>query len=70
LNKLFNVIAILGLLVIGILSFVVPDNPWIIIPSLSAFLFDKPLWLGLIVNFSFFYIMFLMMLYDILEQRG
>lgn len=68
-KKIFNIIGIIGIIIICILSFIIPENPYIIIPAISVNGFDKPLWFCLIVIFSFLYSIILYFLYTIIRKR-
>lgn len=61
---LFVILGIVGVAVISILSFVIPSNPYEIIPSLSMMHGDMPLWLMIIISFSFVYLLILYAVYD------
>lgn len=69
LKIIFRVLAIVGVLTISILSFVLPKDPYMIIPSYTMIGFDKPLWLCYIVGGSFIYLLLLYFLYDKLENQ-
>ena len=56
LKRVFQVLAVLGLIVISVLAFVVPSNPNEIIPAMTVMSFDKPLWLCIIVGGGFLYL--------------
>ena len=61
---LFVALGIIGVAIISILSFVIPSNPYEIIPSLTMMHGDMPLWLMLIISFSFIYLLILLAIYD------
>ena len=44
LKKIFTILAIVGVLLICVLAFVIPNNPNENIPSMSIMGFDKPPW--------------------------
>ena len=69
LKNIFNLFYISGVIIIGILSFIIPSDPYVMLPGLLYFEFDKPLWLVLIIVFSFFYLMILIALYNQLEKN-
>ena len=69
-DTLFKILGIIGVMIIFILAFTIPKDPYIIIPSISMFGFDKPLWLNIIIVGVFFYLMALFSIYDYLEERG
>lgn len=60
---LFSIIAILGIIVIIILSFIIPNNPYQIIPAYTLITLDKPLWLDIVISCSFIYIIILYSIY-------
>ena len=61
---LFVALGIIGVAIISILSFVIPSNPDEIIPSLTMMHGGMPLWLMLIISFSFIYLLILWAIYD------
>lgn len=61
---LFVALGIIGVAIISVLSFVIPSNPYEIIPSLTMMHGDMPLWLMLIISFSFIYLLILWAIYD------
>ena len=65
-KNLFKIMAILGYIIIVLLAFTIPKDPYIIIPSYSYMSFDKPLWLCIIIVGWFFYSIFLSEFYDFL----
>lgn len=69
LKIIFQIIAILGIVIISILAFVLPNDPYMIIPAMSVMSFDKPLWFAIIVSCSFVYICILYSIYDYLSER-
>ena len=69
LKKIFTILAIVGVLLICVLAFVIPNNPNDNIPSMSIMGFDKPLWLCIIIGGSFIYLMILLAIYDKLKEK-
>ncbi len=69
LKRLFQVLAIVGLLIISVLAFVLPTNPSETIPALTVMTFDKPLWLCIIVGGGFIYLIMLYSLYNIINNK-
>lgn len=67
LKRVFQVLAVLGLIVISVLAFVVPSNPNEIIPAMTVMSFDKPLWLCIIIGGGFIYLITLYSIYDRLK---
>lgn len=65
---LFYALAIIGVLIISICAFVIPENPYEIIKSLTSVTFDKPLWLNIIIGVSFMYLVVLYFIYDKLNK--
>lgn len=61
---LFVALGIIGVAIISVLSFVIPSNPYEIIPSLTMMHGDMPLWLMLIISLSFIYLLILWAIYD------
>ena len=69
LKSIFQILGIVGFIIICILAFVVPSNPYDIIPALTVMSFDKPLWLCIIVGGGFIYLMSLYAVYDKIANR-
>lgn len=65
----FQVIGLVGVLIISYLAFTIPINPHEIIPAMSVMGFDKPLWLCIIVGCGVPYLIALWYVYDTLKQR-
>ena len=63
-KKLFIVLAFVGVIVISILGFIIPDNPYEIVPAMTMMSFDKPIWLCYVVGCSFIYLIALYYIYD------
>lgn len=61
---LFSILAIVGVAIICVLSFVLPTNPYEIIPFISMMVGDMPLWLALIISLSFIYLLISFAIYD------
>lgn len=66
---IFRILAIIGVIVISVLSFTIPNDPYEIIPAMSVASFDKPLWLCIMVSGSFIYLLMLYYIYDYSEKR-
>jgi len=69
LKSIFVVLSFVGVAVVSILSFIIPSNPYEIIPSLTMMVGDMPLWLKLILAFSTIYLLVLWSIYDKIIQR-
>lgn len=69
LKTIFQIMAIVGVIIFSILAFTLPQNPYEIIPAMTPMTFDKPLWLCYMVGGSFIYLIILYIIYDILSQR-
>ena len=69
LKRIFQVLAIVGIIAICIIAFVVPSNPNQIIPALTVMSFDKPLWLCIIIGGGFLYLISLYSIYDKLSNK-
>lgn len=67
-KRLFIGLSIVGFIIICILSFVLPKNPFEIIPAMTMVSFDKPVWLCGIIGGGFVYLMILWGIYDKLSQ--
>jgi len=61
---MFLILWVLGMGLICELAFLIPTNPYEIIPSYSVMGFDKPLWFCIIFVGGFLYSMLLYYLYD------
>lgn len=69
LKKIFVILAIVGMILIGVLAFAIPSNPNEIIPTMTITGFDKPLWFCIIFGFGFIYLMILWSIYDKLKEK-
>ena len=69
LKIIFRVLAIVGVITISILSFILPKDPYMIMPSYTMLGFDKPLWLCYIVGGSFIYLLLLYFIYDKIKNQ-
>lgn len=69
LKTMFQILAIVGMIIICIMAFTIPKNPYEIIPAVSMMSFDKPLWFCIIFSGGFLYLTILWSIYDSLEQR-
>ncbi len=69
LKSIFQILGIVGFIIICILAFVVPSNPYEIIPALTVMSFDKPLWLCIIVGDGFLYLIVLYALYNRIIEK-
>lgn len=70
LKRLFQILGIVGFLIICLLAFIMPKNPYEIIPAMTMISFDKPLWLCIIIVAGFFYLITLYAIYDkIIEKK-
>ena len=45
----FQIVGVLGFIIIFICAFVIPNNPYEIIPAMTIMGFDKPLWFAIIL---------------------
>lgn len=69
LKRIFQILGILGFLIICVLAFVLPSNPNEIIPALTVMSFDKPLWLCIIIGGGFIYLISLYSIYDKITNK-
>lgn len=69
LKKIFQVLGIVGFLIICILAFIIPENPYKIIPAISMMSFDKPLWLCIILVGGFFYLITIYAIYEKIIEK-
>lgn len=70
LKIVFYVLGVIGVIIISILAFVLPSDPYMIIPAMSVMSFDKPLWFAIIVSGSFIYLFVLYGIYDYLKEKS
>lgn len=63
-KRLFIMLSIVGMIIISVCAFTIPNNPNEIIPALSIMSFDKPLWLCIIVGIGFIFLLVLWTIYD------
>ena len=64
LKRRFQILAILGIIIISIVAFILPQNPYEIIPTLTIMSFDKPLWLCIIIGIGVPYLSILLFIYE------
>lgn len=64
LERVFQLLGVEGFLIICMLAFIIPKNPYKIIPAISMMSFDKPLWLCIVITGGFFYLIILYSIYD------
>lgn len=62
-RRKFIITGLIGIIIICILSFIIPNNPYEMIPSFTYLSFDKPLWLCITLSGSFIYISLLYEIY-------
>ena len=63
----FQVVGLVGFIIICIIcicSFVIPSNPYEIIPAMTVMSFDKPLWFCIMFGGGFTYLLVLLGIYD------
>ena len=60
----FQIVGVLGFIIIFICAFVIPNDPYEIIPSMTIMGFDKPLWFAIIFGGGFMYLLILLGIYD------
>ena len=70
LKIVFYALGVIGVVIISILAFVLPNDPYMIIPAMSVMSFDKPLWFAIIVSGSFIYLFVLSGIYDYLKEKS
>ena len=66
---LFVVLSVIGVVIISIISFTLPSDPYMNVPALTVFSFDKPLWLCWIVGLSVIYLSILYSIYDYCKRK-
>lgn len=63
-KRIFQILAIIGIIVICIMAFTIPKDPYKIIPAITYISFDKPLWFCIILSGGFIYLITLYYIYD------
>ena len=63
-QKIFKFLFVIGVIIILILSFVLPANPYKLVSSISTITFDRPLWLNIFLIVTFIYSIILIVIYD------
>ena len=56
-------------IIISILAFTIPKDPYVIIPAMSVASFDKPLWFAIIVSCGFLYLSVLWYIYEEVSKK-
>lgn len=69
LKIIFQVLAIVGVIIISILAFTLPSDPSEIIPAMSVMSFDKPMLACYMFGGSFLYLLVLLGIYDIVNKK-
>ena len=69
LKRVFQILGIVGFLIICLLAFIIPKNPYEIIPAMTMMSFDKPLWLCIILGGGFIYFLILYNIYDKITNK-
>ena len=69
LKRIFQILGIIGFLIICLLAFIIPKNPYKIIPAMTMMSFDKPLWLCIIIGGGFIYLLTLYGIYDKIKNK-
>ena len=60
----FQIVGVLGFIITCIFAFVIPNDPYEIIPAMTIMGFDKPLWFAIIFGGGFMYLLILLGIYD------
>ena len=63
-KNLFNILTILGLILILFLSFIIPNNPYEIVKSYTTMTIDRPLWFNILIISSFIYLIIICSIYE------
>lgn len=69
-KTIFQCLSVVGLIVIIFLTFLTTSDPFLVIPALSIFSFDKPIWFCIILSSGFIYLLLLWFLYDKLKKKN
>ena len=67
-NKIYWLLFVIGFIIICIFAFIVPTDPFEMIPSVSALSFDKPVWFEIILVGTFFYTLILSYTFDKIKK--
>lgn len=67
---IFITLAIIGVLIISICAFILPNNPNEMIKALTPMTFERPLWLNNMIGGSFIYLIILDYIYDKLNKES
>lgn len=69
LKRIFQILALLGFIVICIIAFTIPNNSYETIPAMTFASFDKPLWFCIIIGGGSLYFIILYYIYDKLNTK-
>ncbi len=64
----FIALAIIGIIDLSLFSFIVPKDPFKVIPAITVMSFDKPLWFCIMIGGSFLYLLILYSIFDCFNQ--
>lgn len=67
-KKIFLILAVVGEIVILILSLIIPADPYETIPALTPMSFDKPLWFCIFVFCSLLHLIGLSKIYEAVNK--
>ena len=67
---IFQLLGIIGFIIICILAFTIPSDPYKIIPALTIMSFDKPLWFCIIFGGGILYLLILYGIYDYIINKN
>lgn len=60
----FQIVGVLGFIIIFICAFIIHNDHYEIIPAMTIMGFDKPLWFAIIFGGGFMYLLILLGIYD------
>ena len=66
-KKIFYALAVIGVMIITIIAFTVPKDPYAMIPSILFI--DKPIWFCITFFGSFLYLIVLGIIYNKIEKK-
>ena len=66
---IFCGLAIIGILIISVCTFTIPNNPNETIKALTPMTFDRPLWLNIIIGFGSLYLIIIYGIYNYLGKE-
>lgn len=66
----FIILGIIGVIAISVAGFIIPEDPFEIIPAMTAMSFDKPIWACYMFGGGFLYLALLSECYDRITHQN